>query len=207
MIVILLMAVDFGRLFFSYVQVTNGAREGAAYGIAHPEDTAGIQSRALQETSAQAQRGEGLVTVTTTCSPSDCATSYSAASLNQVKVTVSERFTFLTPLISNLFSNLSVTASATSVAIGAIGIPAPTLAPTPTPTSGPTPTATPVCITVPNVNGMTPANADTAITAVGLVANGIDDLTTGQKQSAKNQSPAAGTCVAVGSTVTYHYRP
>src|SRR5262245_51647344 len=45
---LLLMAIDFGRLFFSYVQVTNAAREGAAYAAAAPTDSVGIEARALQ---------------------------------------------------------------------------------------------------------------------------------------------------------------
>jgi hypothetical protein len=37
--------VDFSRLFFAYATMSNGVREGARYGIIHPEDTAGIEQK------------------------------------------------------------------------------------------------------------------------------------------------------------------
>ena len=52
---LLLMAVDFGRLFFTYVQVSNAAREAASYGATQPTDTDGMQARAVQEKNAQSQ--------------------------------------------------------------------------------------------------------------------------------------------------------
>jgi len=55
--------------------------------------------------------------------------------------------------------------------------------------------------------GGTPTNADSAIRAAGLVPIGVGDLTTGQKNNVASQAPTAGTCVASGSSVTYHYRP
>ena len=58
-----LIAVDFGRVYFSYVQITNAAREGANFGSVSPTDNSGIQAKALQETNAQSQGGEGGVTI------------------------------------------------------------------------------------------------------------------------------------------------
>ena len=64
---LLLMAVDFGRLFFTYIQVSNAAREAAAYGAAQPTDTVGMQARAVQEKNSQTQ-GEGpLDPIATSC--------------------------------------------------------------------------------------------------------------------------------------------
>ena len=37
-LLLLLIAVDFGRLFFTYIQLNNTAREGAAYAAAQPDD-------------------------------------------------------------------------------------------------------------------------------------------------------------------------
>ena len=51
----LLMAVDFGRLFYTYVQVSNAAREAAIYGATQPSDDSGMQVRAVQEKSSQTQ--------------------------------------------------------------------------------------------------------------------------------------------------------
>jgi hypothetical protein len=64
---LMLMAIDFGRVFFSYIEVNNAAREGAAYAAAFPTDTAGITSHARQETNVQGQGGENAITVTATC--------------------------------------------------------------------------------------------------------------------------------------------
>src|SRR5688572_22939646 len=51
----LVIAVNFGRLFFSYLQLSNAAREAAAYGATQPTDTVGMQARAEREKNAQAQ--------------------------------------------------------------------------------------------------------------------------------------------------------
>ena len=38
-LLLLLAAVDFGRMFFTYIQANNAAREGAAYGAANAAST------------------------------------------------------------------------------------------------------------------------------------------------------------------------
>ncbi len=193
LILVFLVAADFGRVLFSYIQINNAAREGAAYAIAHPNDAAGIRARAGQETNVQWQTGEAALAVTVVCSPGDCATAYTAATPHNVLVTVSEPFTFLTPAVGGIVGNLTITASATSVSLGAAGLPA----------------SPPACATVPNVVNMTRDQAIAAVEAAGLVPNGIDDLTTGTKnQVVSPQTPSAGSCVNASTTpVTFHYRP
>jgi PKD repeat protein len=118
----LVIAIDFGRLFFSYIQINNAAREGAAYAMYQPTDTATITARAEQETNAQGQAGESTILVSTACA--DQAGTSIACSVatggpgagNRITVSVSEAFTFLTPLISGFFGGaLQMDASATSV--------------------------------------------------------------------------------------------
>jgi hypothetical protein len=46
LLLLLFGIVDFSRLFFAYATMSNGVREGARYGIVHPEDTAGIKNQA-----------------------------------------------------------------------------------------------------------------------------------------------------------------
>ena len=46
LLLLVVVAVDFGRLFFTYVEVNNAAREGVAYGANNPSDTPGMLSRA-----------------------------------------------------------------------------------------------------------------------------------------------------------------
>jgi Flp pilus assembly protein TadG len=190
-LLILGLGIDFGRMFFTWVQLNNGAREGAAYGISNPNDPSGIQARVLQEINAQSQRGQGTITVGTSCSPSACSVAATAATSNTVTVNVSEPFSFLTPLVGN-FTTLTLRASATSVALGAAGVAA----------------TAPPCVNVPNVVNMTSAAATSAIEAAGLVPNPQGDLTSGTKDKVASQNPAAATCVTPSTTVvTFHYRP
>lgn len=122
MLFLLVIATDFGRLFFSYIQINNAAREGAAAGMYAPTGLVAITGRAQQETNAQAQRGENAISVTTSCAdqsgtPIACSLATGGAgSGNRITVNVNEPFTFLTPLIGGFFGgNLQLNASATSV--------------------------------------------------------------------------------------------
>jgi PKD repeat protein len=122
---LLLIGIDFGRLFFSYVEVTNAAREGAAYGATNPTDLAGITARATQETNVQSQRGEGALAVTTECANNlgatiSCVDAPSSNGIgNAIKVTAGEKFTFLTPLINGAFGgDLDIGASASATVLG-----------------------------------------------------------------------------------------
>ncbi len=120
-LVLLLMAVDFGRLFFTYIQVSNAAREAAAYGATQPTDSVGMQARAVQEKNAQSQ-GEGpLDPIVTSCANQGgttiacSAAPGGAGSGNTLTVTVRQPFTFLTPLINDMFGgSLRMTASVTT---------------------------------------------------------------------------------------------
>ena len=122
-ILLLLMAVDFGRLFFSYVQVTNAAREGAAYAAAAPTDTVGIQARALQETSVQGQAGEHPLVVTASCANTAGAAMACVQAPggtgkgNTVTVHVEEPFGFLTPLMSQFVGPGFQIGSSSTVAV------------------------------------------------------------------------------------------
>jgi Flp pilus assembly protein TadG len=123
MLLMLVIAIDFGRIFFSYIEITNAAREGAAIGAYEPSNLIQIQTTAGQETSSQSQRGENAIAVTTACkdstgtSLSDCSLASVGATGagNTITVNVDEKFTFLTPLIGNFFPNLHLKAAATAV--------------------------------------------------------------------------------------------
>jgi Flp pilus assembly protein TadG len=43
MLLILLGTLDLGQMFFYYIDLRNGVREGSSYGARNPTDTAGIQ--------------------------------------------------------------------------------------------------------------------------------------------------------------------
>ncbi len=123
LLLLLLIAVDFGRLFFTYIQLNNAAREGAAYGASSPADSTGITAAVRREANVQTQGGEnpGLLTVGVACQDPSAAAIACGSSIggsgigNQVLVTVAEPFTFLTPLIGSFFGGdlpLSVEATA-----------------------------------------------------------------------------------------------
>jgi PKD repeat protein len=125
-LLLLVIAVDFGRLFFSYIEINNAAREGASYAATNPTDTSGIQAHILQETNAQSQAGAGAISMPiVTCKDTTGATMACSAAAggsgpgNTVTVSVDEPFTFYTPLVNNFFNNnLSLGSSATAAVLG-----------------------------------------------------------------------------------------
>jgi Flp pilus assembly protein TadG len=52
LILVFIGVFDLGRAFYSYVIITNSAREGAYYACMHPSNTSGIVARALAEAQA-----------------------------------------------------------------------------------------------------------------------------------------------------------
>jgi len=123
-IVFLLMAVDFGRVFFSYIQITNAAREAAAYGASVPTDGTGIVARANAEKNVQSQGGESALSVSYVCLDSagngiDCSDAAAGSGPgNTLEVTIAEPFTFLTPLVGDLVGAITLDVSATSSILG-----------------------------------------------------------------------------------------
>lgn len=180
MMLLLMLAADFGRLFFSYVEVTNAAREGTAYAAANAADAdydqtayeSGVTQAAMQEASSQTQGGEGAMTVSApscfepgsgTVIACDSASNFAAGIGNHVTVSVSRPFTFLTPVIGDLFGGgVVLSASATGPVLNPaditiLAVPTPTPVPTATPTPSPTPTPTPTPAPTPTPDpGATP---------------------------------------------------
>lgn len=123
MLLLMLVAIDFGRVFASYVQLTNSAREAAAYAAGNPTDLAGIQAHGGYEQNSQAQGGQGVLTITRTCANSsggalDCAlTPGGGGTGNTITVHARERFTFLTPIIGDLFGGGITLDTSTTAAV------------------------------------------------------------------------------------------
>lgn len=129
-LLLLVVAVDFGRLFYTYIQIHNAAREGAAVAIYAPTLTAPITSHATGEKNNQGQRGdvENPIVVTTSCHTAaganlDCSLAQGGAGAgNTVTVNVNQPFVFLTPLISQILGTpLQLNASATAAVLGYAG--------------------------------------------------------------------------------------
>ncbi|MHB8440125.1 MAG: TadE/TadG family type IV pilus assembly protein [Acidimicrobiales bacterium] len=116
LLLVLLAAIDFGRLFFLYIGLNDAAREGAAYGANQPADVTGIQTHVKSELGLQPT--DTSVTIPAPACSTICASQPGNATANTITVSVNETggFKFLTPLINNIFGgSLPIGASATAV--------------------------------------------------------------------------------------------
>lgn len=116
--VLLLAAVDVGRLFSTYIGIQNAAREGAAFGALHPTcwsappavngcpDPANITYVARQELG-----GDQGLTVSVSCATACVSTTAVAA--NTITVTATRPFNLLVP--NFILPNLTIRASVTAV--------------------------------------------------------------------------------------------
>jgi Flp pilus assembly protein TadG len=210
LLLILLAAIDFGRVLFSWIEVTNAAREGAAYAILNPTDLNGITVRAAQETSVQGQRGEGSLEVAVACR--DSATQAAVACNNapvaglgsQVTVDVARPFTFFTPLIGGAFPGFRLGASATGFFLSPVNgtttttttttastTTTTTTASTTTTTTSTTTTTTALC-TVPPFVGKKGKDAGGLWTGAGFTAGNLTNNVPGNS-SINGQSLGSGT--------------
>ena len=153
MLLLLLLAVDFGRLFYTYIAVNNAAREATYSAAVLAADTSydvdvyksDVAAAALRESNVQTQSGAGTLVVSDpicfvpgTSTVLDChaASNFATGIGNQVRVSASQPFTFMTPLIGELFGGQVVlTASATGPVLNPLDatiVAAPTPSPQPT---------------------------------------------------------------------------
>ena len=153
LLLILLVGIDFGRVFLGWINLNNSARIAASYAALHPTATwssASDPDRIRFETQIRNDATTincALPATLPTPVFTDVDADGSALDVgDQAKVSLSCSFGIITPVIGNILGG-SITVSASSVFAvrgGTIaGIPLATIAPLPTPTPGPTPTPTP----------------------------------------------------------------
>ncbi len=152
---VLLMAVDFGRVYLGWVNLTNGARIGANFAAGNPDAWQGSGNAAVQLRYRQlmARDAQGIDCTLPNPLPQPTFIDSSGAVGSRVQVNLTCSFSLLTPLISsivgdgaghvNVGSNAVFTIRFGSPDAGVIGGGAPSLSPTGAPTSAPTPTAGP----------------------------------------------------------------
>jgi Flp pilus assembly protein TadG len=124
-LILLLTAIDFGRLFFSFIEMNNAAREGAAYAATNPTNTVEIQRHILLETNAQSQVGAGTLSAPSVTCKDNTGAEMACSSAgggsgpgNTVTVRATEPFTFFTPFINGFFGNsFSMSASSTAAVL------------------------------------------------------------------------------------------
>ena len=208
-LVVILLALDFGRGFFAWVTVTNASRAGAAFAASNPQaGWGGTPNPAI----VAVYRSQ----ITTDLLPTNCSLqspiplpvfSGSPAPYGlggSASVTLTCTFNPITPLVSAIIgSNLPVTSTtvypvrAGTIAGGPIlnaiplptATPAPTAVPTPTPvpTAGPTPTPTapPAALCdAPAMTGLTVSAARSAWIGAGFTG-GFDVSPNGAKDTWK----------------------
>jgi len=105
LLLLMLGTIDIGRVFIDYIQLRNGAFEGARYGAVAPTDTTGIRSAVI----AHGVPSDTAVTVST-------SGTLSVGSSATIKVTASRTFTpFSTTFLTRYFGlgAIKLNASAT----------------------------------------------------------------------------------------------
>jgi len=178
LLLLVVAAIDLGRLFYAQIAIEGAAREGALYaavladdpdafhsGAPCNPDTNKVMCRVVNEAAG------GFVTVSHTdvarsCSPVSCA----AGLGNTVTVTVTGHFSLITPMLAAFIGGQSVDFDRAAVAqirtgpniAGTLATPTPSPTPTPGPTPTPTPTPDPGATPTPTpVPSPTPAPSPT----------------------------------------------
>ena len=124
----LVIAIDFGRIYFTNIELNNAVREAASYGATNPVDPQGMVARANAERNAQAQGGEQTVLTSPANIVTRCATAANvtipcdqspggAGAGNTLTVTLKAPFSFFTPLIGAVLGNTVQISSSATVAV------------------------------------------------------------------------------------------
>lgn len=163
LLIILLGTIDFGRVFYAYVAITNASREGARYGSLHPTDLNNIKSHVRQETANTVAISSEDITVIT-----DTHT-----------ITVTVQVDFQTFFFGNLpYIREWLPGGAFPIVARAAFPIAPTLylevTPPPIPTS--TPTHTPTATSTPTLTPTPPNRFIVLSPNEGIVGSGFDVL-------------------------------
>lgn len=183
LLLILMIALDFGRGFFAWVGVTNASRAGAAYAASHP--TAGWSGTPNANIAATYR-----TQITTDLLPTNCALPtpvplpvLSGVNLgDSVAVTLTCEFSPLTPIVSTVLgAKIPITATtvypvrAGEIAGGPVlnEIPAPTATPAPTPTPSSSPPPPQLC-DAPQMTGLAVSAARSAWLGAGFT--GVFDV-------------------------------
>lgn len=160
-ILIMLLGLDFGRIFLGWVNLNNSVRVAANFAAQHPNawDTPGGDSDAQAEYQRLAIHDADVINCALPSPVPGPVFPGGKAIGEPARVGISCSFQVLTPVISNIVGgSVGVSASAAfPIRYGVIeGIPvqpavptptpAPTAEPTPEPTGTPSPTPTPMCV-------------------------------------------------------------
>ena len=200
LMLVLLMAVDFGRVFFGWVGLANASRIGASYAAAHP-DAWGVPGNPGQRDSYldQILADANALNCTLPGTIPDPVFPGGTDLGDSAHVTLTCDFALMTPLVSQILGG-TVTIRADSIfpirAGVAGGVVVGSLPPTPTPTPTPDPSATPgptpqLC-DVPGFSGNKANDAQTIWNAEGFTTTVIINRPPNGNYTITTQSPAVG---------------
>jgi hypothetical protein len=212
LMLVLLLGLDVGRVFFGWVGLTNASRIGANFAAAHP-DAWGSPGSATERDSYEEQ-------ILADADALNCSlpgtlpnpTFPTGTDLGDTaQVSLSCTFTLLTPIVSALLGN-TITITADSVfpiragVAGAVPTPAPTPVPTPTPTPAPsaTPAPTPQQCQIPSFVGARANDAQAIWNAAGFSTTVTITRPPNGNYTITNQAPGVGGQWAncAGTTIT-----
>lgn len=212
-LMLVLGGVDFGRVFFGSVALTNASRVGANYAALHPHawDTPGNASERA-EFAAQIRREADAAAIKCTLPASLPAPVFPSGKLmgDPVLVRLSCQFSLIFPFMSTVLGG-PVTAHAESVfpiRSGCAGCPSAGASPSGAPTPEPTPV--PPCTTfVPDMRTFTLAGARNRWTTAGFTGaftpNGHNTEVVLTQTTTPGSNP--GDCIPPTSTVNVTYGP
>lgn len=172
LLLVMLLAIDFGRVYFGWVNLQNLARVAANYAAFHP-DAWGTPGDPAARATYETQVRNDATTINCalpTALPTPGFPDGNAIG-GRAQVNLSCRFGIITPIIGSIVgSTVTVGASAIfPIRSGLVAIaPLPTPTPAPTPTPSPTPIATPAPCKVPQILGVHVDQAKTAWIAAGF---------------------------------------
>lgn len=202
LMLILLLGLDFGRVFFGWVGLTNASRIGASYAAAHPTAW-GSPGNATERASYNAQILADAAALNCAL-PGTLPTPTFAAGTDlgdTAQVTLTCTFTLITPLVSEILGN-SITIAAESVfpiRAGLAGttpvsssVPTPSPTPTATPDPSATPIPTPAPCEIPSFVGARVNEAQTMWNAAGFTTTVTITRPPNGNYTITNQSPGVG---------------
>jgi hypothetical protein len=215
MMLILLFAIDAGRLFLGWVNLQNMARIASNYAANYP--TASFGPGSAYETQIQADATTINCTLKSPHLPTFPDVTKNIG--DRAQVSMSCDFPLLTPFLSLIIKN-PVTLSASSVfpirggiiggvpVSGTLPTPTPSASPSPSasPTPGPSASAPPTNCTVPFFIGSNADNAQTAWNTAGFVPSNLTVSLgptgyTITKETPANKDGTSQTCSKFGMTV------
>jgi hypothetical protein len=174
-LLILLLTIDVGRLYYGWVNLQNAARIGANYAALHPTAWGSTPDAAAQVAYAQqiTDDAKAINCVLPSALPTPSFLAGGSTSLGEAQVNLTCRFDVIAPKLLGI-QTLQLGASAFfPIRNGTLPVPSPTTTPVPTATPVPTPTPTAMCI-VPTLMGTSVDAAASTWTGAGFAISNIN---------------------------------